>query len=206
MGLFVNQGQICAAGSRILVQRGIARRFAQALADAADTVCIGDPRQPGVQMGPVAKKAQFERVNRYIQIGLDEGAELLAGGISRPERGWFVKPTIFANATNTMTIAREEIFGPVGAVIPFDTEEEAIALANDSEYGLAATVWTSSLERAHRVAAQVRVGAVGVNCWSPLDANLPWGGLKTSGIGREGGLAGALAYTEEKVITVLLPG
>jgi len=104
-----------------------------------------------------------------------------------------------------MTIAREEIFGPVGTVISFDSEEDAIALANDSDYGLAATVWTNDLARAHRVAGAVKVGAVGVNCWSPLDANLPWGGLKTSGLGREGGLAGALAYTEEKVITVLVP-
>lgn len=205
MGIFVNQGQVCAAGSRILVQRSIADRFAAALAQAAKGVQVGDPRQPGVQMGPVAKKAQFERVNRYVQIGIDEGAQLLAGGVSHPDKGWFVQPTIFANATNTMTIAREEIFGPVGTVIAFETEEEAIALANDSAYGLAATVWTGSLARAHRVAAAAKVGAVGVNCWSPLDANLPWGGLKTSGIGREGGLPGALAYTEEKVVTVLLP-
>ncbi|MEO7887908.1 aldehyde dehydrogenase family protein [Polaromonas sp.] len=205
LGLFVNQGQVCAAGSRILVHRSIAQRFSAALAEAAGEITVGDPRTPGVRMGPVAKKAQFERVNRYIQLGLDEGAELLAGGVSNPEKGWFVKPTIFVNATNDMTIAREEIFGPVGTVIAFDTEEEAVALANDSVYGLAATVWTTDLARAHRVAAAVKVGAVGVNCWSPLEANLPWGGLKTSGIGREGGLAGALAYTEEKVVTVLLP-
>jgi phenylacetaldehyde dehydrogenase len=205
MGLFVNQGQVCAAGSRILVQKGIAQKFAAALAQAATSVKVGDPSQPGVQMGPVAKRAQYERVNRYIQQGIDEGADLLAGGVSHSEKGWFVKPTIFANASNQMTIAREEIFGPVGTIIEFDTDEEAIALANDSDYGLAATVWTTNLTRAHRVAAAVKVGAVGVNCWSPLDANLPWGGLKTSGIGREGGLVGALAYTEEKVITVLLP-
>jgi acyl-CoA reductase-like NAD-dependent aldehyde dehydrogenase len=203
--LFINQGQICAAGSRILVQKGIAQKFAAALAEAATSVKVGDPRQPDVQMGPVAKKAQYERVNRYIQLGIDEGAELLAGGVSHSEKGWFVRPTIFAKATNQMAIAREEIFGPVGTIIEFDSDEEAIAIANDSEYGLAATVWTTNLTRAHKVAAAVKAGAIGVNCWSPLDANLPWGGLKTSGIGREGGLAGALAYTEEKVITVLLP-
>ena len=205
MGLFINQGQVCAAGSRILVQKGIAGRFSAALAQAAKSVTVGDPCQEGVQMGPVAKKAQHERVNRYIQRGIDEGAELLAGGVSDTRTGWFVRPTIFGKASNQMTIAREEIFGPVGTIIEFETEEEAIALANDSTYGLAATVWTSNLERAHKVAGAIRVGAVGVNCWSPLDANLPWGGLKTSGIGREGGLPGALAYTEEKVITVLLP-
>ncbi|MFN3357101.1 MAG: aldehyde dehydrogenase family protein [Pseudomonas sp.] len=205
LGLFANQGQICAAGSRILVQRGIADRFAAALADAARAVKVGDPRQPGVQMGPVAKKAQFERVNRYIQLGIAEGATLLAGGVSSPEQGWFVRPTIFADARNDMAIARDEIFGPVGTVITFDDEAEAIALANDSNYGLAATIWTADLVRAHRVAGAVKAGAVGINCWSPLDANLPWGGLKSSGIGREGGFGGAQAYTEEKVITVLLP-
>ena len=205
MGLFINQGQVCAAGSRILVQKGIASKFSAALAQAAKSVSVGDPSQEGVQMGPVAKKAQYERVNRYIRQGLEEGAELLAGGVSDARKGWFVRPTIFGGANNRMSIAREEIFGPVGTVIEFETEEEAITLANDSAYGLAATVWTGSLERAHKVAGAMRVGAVGVNCWSPLDANLPWGGLKTSGIGREGGLPGALAYTEEKVITVLLP-
>ncbi|WP_434630690.1 aldehyde dehydrogenase family protein [Pseudomonas sp. Z1-29] len=205
LGLFVNQGQICAAGSRILVQRGIAERFAAALADAARAVKVGDPRQADIQMGPVAKKAQFERVNRYIQLGIEQGATLLAGGVSTPERGWFVQPTIFANARNDMAIARDEIFGPVGTVITFDSEDEALALANDSAYGLAATVWTNDLAKAHRVAGAVKAGAVGVNCWSPLDANLPWGGVKASGIGREGGFSGAVAYTEEKVITVLLP-
>lgn len=205
LGLFANQGQVCAAGSRILVQRSLAERFGAALAEAAHTVNVGDPREPGVQMGPVAKKAQFDRVNRYIQRGIDQGATLLAGGVSTPEQGWFVRPTIFANARNDMDIARDEIFGPVGTLITFDSEDQAIALANDSTYGLAATVWTGDLARAHRVAAAVKAGAVGINCWSPLDANLPWGGVKTSGIGREGGFSGALAYTEEKVITVLLP-
>ncbi|WP_425930405.1 aldehyde dehydrogenase family protein [Pseudomonas sp. NyZ201] len=205
LGLFANQGQVCAAGSRILVHSSIAQRFAAALADAAQSVNVGDPRQDGVQMGPVAKKAQFERVNRYIQLGIDQGATLLAGGVSQHERGWFVRPTIFTDARNDMAIAQDEIFGPVGTIITFDTEAQAIALANDSSYGLAATVWTTNLVRAHRIAAAVKAGAVGINCWSPLDANLPWGGIKTSGIGREGGISGALAYTEEKVITVLLP-
>lgn len=205
LGLFANQGQVCAAGSRILVQRSIAERFGAALAEAAQAVSVGDPQQPGVQMGPVAKKAQFDRVNRYIQLGIDQGATLLAGGVSTSTKGWFVRPTIFTNARNDMAIAQDEIFGPVGTLIVFDTEDEAIALANDSTYGLAATVWTTHLARAHRVAAAVKAGAVGINCWSPLDANLPWGGVKTSGIGREGGFSGALAYTEEKVITVLMP-
>jgi acyl-CoA reductase-like NAD-dependent aldehyde dehydrogenase len=205
MGLFVNQGQVCAAGTRILVQRSVARQFTEALVEAASRVQVGDPAKPGVTMGPVAKKGQFDRVNRYIQQGIDEGAKVLVGGVAVHDRGWFVRPTIFGNATNQMSIAREEIFGPVGTVIEFDTDAEAIAIANDSSYGLAATVWTTNLARAHKVAHAVKAGAVGVNCWSPLDPNLPWGGVKTSGIGRECGLTGVLSYCEEKVITVLLP-
>lgn len=204
MGLFVNHGQVCAAGSRILVQRRLADRFAEALAQAARAVTVGDPHAEGVQMGPLAKRGQQQRVNRYIETGIAEGATLLAGGVKAFERGWFVQPTIFAGANNRMTIAREEIFGPVGTIIPFDTEEEAIALANDSAYGLAATLWTRDIARAHRVALAVKAGAVGVNCWSPLDANVPWGGRKGSGFGLEGGFTGVLAYTEEKAITVLL--
>jgi len=205
MGLFVNQGQVCAAGTRILVQRAIAERFTSALVAAAESIKVGDPTQPGVTMGPVAKREQFERVNRYIAQGIEEGATVLTGGVAAHDVGWFVRPTIFGGASNAMSIARDEIFGPVGTIIVFDTDEEAIAIANDSSYGLAATVWTNTLARAHKVAHAVRVGAVGVNCWSPLDPNLPWGGTKSSGLGRECGLTGVLSYTEEKVITVLLP-
>lgn len=204
MGLFFNQGQVCAAGTRILVQRWVAEKFSAALAEVASSIRVGDPAQEGVTMGPVAKQEQFDRVNRYIDAGLAAGAKLLAGGIAGRGKGFFVKPTIFAEATNNMTIAREEIFGPVGTIIPFDTEDEAIALANDTDYGLGATVWTNDVSRAHRVAQSVKAGAVGVNCWAPIDPRLPWGGMKTSGIGRECGLSGVLAYTEEKVITVLV--
>ena len=204
MGLFFNQGQVCAAGSRILVQRDVAEQFAQTLANIAASIKVGDPAQAGVQMGAVAKRQQFDSINAYIRSGLEEGATLLAGGTNESSRGWFVKPTIFSQARNDMKIAREEIFGPVGTVIAFDTEEEAVALANDSRYGLGATVWTRDIARGHRVAQSVKAGAVGVNCWAPIDPHLPWGGVKSSGIGRECGLAGVLAYTEEKVITVLM--
>ena len=156
-------------------------------------------------MGAVASKAQFDRVNRYVRKGLDEGATALVGGVAEHGTGYFVRPTVFANVSNSMTIAREEIFGPVGVVIPFDTEEQAIALANDSVYGLGATVWTNDITRGHKVAHAVKAGAVGINCWAPIDPRLPWGGMKSSGIGRECGLAGVHAYTEEKVITLLLP-
>ncbi len=204
MGLFFNQGQVCAAGSRILVQRSIVERFSKALAGVAASITVGNPANPGVQMGSVAKREQFERINGYIRKGIEEGAELLAGGPSERGTGYFIRPTIFGGASNDMTIAREEIFGPVGTIIAFDTEEEAIAIANDSQYGLGATVWTANLARAHKVAQAVKAGAVGINCWAPIDPRLPWGGVKSSGIGRECGLAGVLAYTEEKVITVLL--
>lgn len=204
MGLFFNQGQVCASGSRILVHRSVAAEFSAALASMATSISVGDPAMPGVQMGAVAKRAQFDSINAYIRRGIEEGAELLAGGPSEHGIGYFIRPTIFGNASNAMTIAREEIFGPVGTIIIFDTEAEAIAMANDSQYGLGATVWTGNLARAHRVAQAVKAGAVGINCWAPIDPRLPWGGVKASGIGRECGLAGVLAYTEEKVITVLM--
>lgn len=204
MGLFFNQGQVCAAGSRILVQREVAQQIAQALAAIANAIKVGDPAQQGVQMGAVAKRQQFESINAHIRRGIEEGAQLLAGGPSEAGAGFFVRPTIFSGARNDMSIAREEIFGPVGTIIAFDTQEEAISLANDSRYGLGATVWTRDVARAHQVAHAVKAGAVGINCWAPIDPHLPWGGVKSSGIGRECGLAGVLAYTEEKVITVLV--
>jgi phenylacetaldehyde dehydrogenase len=204
MGLFFNQGQVCAAGTRILVHKSIAESFAQQLADVASSIKVGNPIDESTQMGPVAKKGQFERVNRYIRQGIEEGAKLLAGGEATYKKGWYVRPTIFSQANNKMSIARDEIFGPVGTVIPFDTDEEAIQIANDSRYGLAATVWTADVARAHKVAQAVKAGAIGINCWAPIDPRLPWGGMKTSGVGRECGLAGVLAYTEEKVITVLM--
>jgi betaine-aldehyde dehydrogenase len=203
-GVFANQGQVCAAGSRILVQRPVLERVTEALGQAARSVRLGDPRAAGVTMGPLITREQQERVLGYIRTGRDEGARLVAGGEDHPKRGYFVAPTIFADATNDMVIAREEIFGPVGIVIPFDDEDEGIAIANHTGYGLSAAVYTSDISRAHRLARAIRAGTVWVNGWGALDMRLPWGGVKDSGVGREGGLDGLLAYTEPKTVRILL--
>ncbi|MES1950355.1 NAD-dependent aldehyde dehydrogenase [Salinisphaera sp. S4-8] len=205
MGLLFNQGQVCAAGTRILVHQDIAETFSARLAELARGIQVGDPADADTQMGAVASQGQYDKINDYIRRGSDEGATLLAGGPSEHESGgWYVRPTVFANARNDMSIARDEIFGPVGTVIPFADEAEAIAIANDTRYGLAATVWTANVARAHRVARRIEAGAIGINAWAPIDPQLPWGGFKQSGIGRECGLSGVLAYTEERVTTVVL--
>ncbi|MEU0468998.1 phenylacetaldehyde dehydrogenase StyD [Amycolatopsis sp. NPDC006131] len=204
MGLFFNQGQVCAAGTRVLVHRSLYSDVVDALAGAARQQVLGDPLDPATTMGALVNKKQQERVLGYIEKGRAEGARLVAGG-ARPERpGYFVQPTIFADVDNDMTIAREEIFGPVGSVIPFDDPADAVRIANNTTYGLAATIWTRDVTAAHTLAAQVRAGAVGVNGWAPIDAALPWGGMKSSGVGRELGWSGILANTEEKVVTVVL--
>jgi acyl-CoA reductase-like NAD-dependent aldehyde dehydrogenase len=204
IGLFANQGQVCAAASRILVDRQVYGTVVAALAEAAGRVRLGDPREPDVDMGPLINRRQLDRVLGYIDAGKNEGARLVVGG-ERPARpGFFVRPAIFADASNDMTIAREEIFGPVGTVIPFDSEAEATALANDTVYGLTATVWTGDISRAHRLARQLRAGSVWINGWGAMDAALPWGGMKRSGVGRELGWAGIEDVTEEKVVTFML--
>ncbi len=204
MGLFINQGQTCAAGTRVLVQRSLYHRFVDTLAGAAHAVKLGDPLHPQTQMGPLISARHQKRVQAHIDAAVRDGARLVAGGEALPSQGYFVRPTIFADVRPDMAIAREEIFGPVGTVIPFDTEEEAIAIANDSVYGLSASLWTQNVSRAHRVAARLKVGAVAVNCWSPLDARLPWGGRKDSGVGRELSQSALDAYLEEKVVTLAL--
>ncbi|WP_232666548.1 aldehyde dehydrogenase family protein [Pseudonocardia sp. TRM90224] len=203
LGLFTNQGQVCAAGTRILVHRSIVDAVLDGLEQAARAQVLGDPMDAGTTMGPLVNAAQRDRVLGYVRRGREEGATLVTGGTAPEGPGHFVAPTVFAG-TNDMTIAREEIFGPVGTVIPFDDDAEAIAMANDNRYGLAATVWTADVRRAHVVAAALQAGAVGVNGWSPLAPQLPWGGVKSSGIGRELGYEGILANTESKTVTVIL--
>jgi aldehyde dehydrogenase (NAD+) len=168
----------------------------------AERSVVGDPKASGTTMGPVASKAQFDKIQGLIQRGIDEGARLVAGGLGRPEeltRGYFVRPTIFADVTNAMTIAREEIFGPVLVMIPYSDEQEAVRIANDTVYGLAGYVYSGDLERARRVAKQLRAGMIHIN-GAQVDVNAPFGGYKQSGNGREWGREGLKEFLETKAV------
>ncbi|MGN7133102.1 aldehyde dehydrogenase family protein [Rhodococcoides corynebacterioides] len=203
MGVFFNQGEVCAAGTRILVHRSVFQDVLDGLRGAADAQVVGDPFEEGTTMGPLVNERQRDRVVSYMRQGADEGAQVVAGGSAVDRPGFFVQPTVLAG-TNDMTVAREEIFGPVGLVVPFDSDDEAVHLANDNQYGLSATVWTSDVSRAHSISARIDAGAIGVNGWSPLAPQLPWGGVKASGVGRELGYEGILSYTETKTVTIVL--
>jgi acyl-CoA reductase-like NAD-dependent aldehyde dehydrogenase len=204
MGLFFNQGQVCAAGTRVLVHRSKYDQVLEALAAAAKGVKLGDPLDPQTTMGSLVSKRQLERVAAYVDAGIKEGATVVAGGKRLDQPGYFFRPTIFGQANNDMRISQEEIFGPVGVVMAFDEVDDAIRIANATRYGLAATIWTRDVSHAHQLASKIRAGAIGINGWAPIDPRLPWGGSKTSGIGRELGWAGIEAVTEEKVITLVL--
>ncbi len=199
---FANTGQSCHAPTRVLVHENQLDEVLSFLRDEAAKVRVGDPNDPATTMGPVVNKAQFERVQRYIQIGLDEGARLVCGGPGHPEglqRGYFVKPTIFADVKPQMTIAQEEIFGPVLAVLSYSTEAEAIEIANGTMYGLGAYVFTRDRERGHRVGAQLRAGRVFLN-GKPSNTAAPMGGYKRSGNGREMGVFGLEEFLEVKAM------
>ncbi|MFV0663843.1 aldehyde dehydrogenase family protein [Denitromonas sp.] len=200
---FNNSGQSCNAPTRMLVERPIYDQVVAAAADVAHSTSVGQPGQEGPHIGPVVSAAQFDKIQRLIQAGVDEGARLVAGGPGKPEghdTGYFVRPTVFADVRNTMTIAREEIFGPVLSIIPFDREDEAIAIANDSPYGLTHYVQTQDAARARRVARALRAGMVEVN-GQPLGAGAPFGGYKQSGNGREGGVWGLEEFLEVKAVS-----
>jgi aldehyde dehydrogenase (NAD+) len=199
---FLNSGQACAAGTRILVPSKRLEAAKRAIADAMRAFRVGDPNDPKIGVGPMVSQKQYERIQSYIRKGIEEGAEVLVGGEGRPEgleAGYFVKPTVFVNVTNDMTIAREEIFGPVLSVIAYESEDDAISIANDSRYGLHAAVIGADVQRARRVASQLRAGRVVINGMTD-DAQAPWGGFKYSGVGREYGRYGIEAFLETRAI------
>jgi aldehyde dehydrogenase (NAD+) len=199
---FLNSGQACAAGTRLLVPSKRLEAAKRAIADAMLAFPVGDPADPKTAVGPMVSQKQYERIQSYIRKGIEEGAQVLVGGEGHPpglEGGYFVKPTVFVNVSNDMTIAREEIFGPVLSVIAYDSEEDAIRIANDSKYGLHAAVLGSDLSRARRVASQLRAGRVVINGMTD-DPQAPWGGFKYSGVGREYGAFGIEAFVETRAI------
>ncbi len=204
-GIFYGKGEVCAAGSRLLVDRRIKDEFIEKVAARTRKMVPGDPLDPKTRLGAISSKTQMERVLGYIETGKREGAALVAGG-SRTDigtgRGYFLQPTVFADVTPSMTIAREEIFGPVLAVIDFADVDEAIARANDSEYGLAAGVWTKDIKKAHYVARKLQAGTVWVNTYNVYDAAASFGGYKKSGFGREMGMHALEHYTQVKTVWV----
>jgi acyl-CoA reductase-like NAD-dependent aldehyde dehydrogenase len=199
-GFWFLSGQICVAASRVLVHRSIHDVFAAKLADQVRAITVGHPAEATTMMGPLVSREQFERVTDYFGIGSAEGAELVTGGKALDRPGYFVEPTIFSAANNAMRIAQEEVFGPVTVLIPFDDEAEAVRIANDTQFGLAAAVWTRDLGRGHRVARALKAGTVWINTYLHVDLISPFGGYKQSGIGRELGRQSIDAYTEVKSV------
>jgi aldehyde dehydrogenase (NAD+) len=199
---FMNNGQACVAGTRLLVPKSRFEEVKQSILDTIPAFPVGDPADPRTAVGPMVNQKQYERVESYIRKGIEEGAEVLVGGLGHPpgfESGYFVKPTVFVNVRNDMTIAQEEIFGPVLSVITYEDEEEAIRIANDTEYGLHAYVSGTDIQRARRVASQIQAGRVAINGLRD-DQQAPFGGFKHSGMGREFGIYGIAAFLEPKAI------
>jgi aldehyde dehydrogenase (NAD+) len=201
-GIYWNKGEVCVAGSRLLVERSVYDEVVEKLSRMAKAGVLGDPLDPATQVGPIASKAEFDKVWKYIEAGKESGARLVAGGGTRKVngKGLFIEPTVFADATNDLKISREEIFGPVLPVMPFEGEDEAIRIANDTSYGLASGIQTGNLGRAIRLADRIRAGTVWLNTWHKYHPNAPFGGYKMSGYGREQGAEALESYTQYKTV------
>jgi len=204
---FSNQGQICLCGSRIFVERPLYEKFRADFVEKVSRLTIGDPLEKGTDVGAIVSKQHFDKILSYIDLARTEGGNILAGGHQttvngRCENGWFIEPTVVENLSHDCRTNREEIFGPVVTITPFDTEDEVLGYANSVRYGLSATVWTENLSRAHRVASLLESGIVWVNCWLLRDLRTPFGGMKDSGVGREGGFEALKFFTEEKNVCI----
>ncbi len=203
LGNFYSTGQVCSNGTRVFVQKGIKERFLSRLAERTATILLGDPLDEATQMGPLVSAAQLEKVLGYIETAKAEGARLIAGGgRASLNSGYYVQPTVFADVTDCMTLAREEVFGPVMAVLDFDSEAEVLARANDTEFGLAAGVFTADMARAHRVIAGLQAGTCWINAYNLTPVEMPFGGAKRSGVGRENGHAAVEHYSQVKSVYV----
>ena len=199
-GTFVHSGQACVCGSRIFAQRGVYEKVVEGLANMANAMQLGGPTEEGSMIGPLISQKQLTRVLGYLDQGKSDGVDVVTGGHRLDRKGYFVHPTVLTNVATTSRLFQEEIFGPVVSVIPFDDEDEAVALANDSTYGLAATAWTKDLGRAHRIAKRLKAGTVGLNCQMQFDHSMPFGGYKQSGWGYESGKAGLDTYLQTKIV------
>jgi phenylacetaldehyde dehydrogenase len=202
--IFFNMGQCCCAGSRLYVQKPVFDRVVEGVSAEAKKIRIGSGFDESAQMGPLVSKEQLDRVCGYISKGVSEGAKVVTGGKRSGDRGYFVEPTVFSGLRESMTVVKEEIFGPVVTVMPFDDPADIAPLANDTNYGLAAAVWTKDISKAHRMAKRLKAGTVWINCYNVFDAALPFGGYKESGWGREMGIEAVELYTEVKAVTTRL--
>ena len=204
---FTNQGEICLCGSRLFVERSIYDRFKDRFLDEVKKFTVGDPLEPKTRQGAIVAKVHYDKVLSYIALAKEEGGNVVCGGTSvivegRCEQGWFIAPTVIEGLPASCRTNQEEIFGPVVTLIPFDSEEEVIAMANSTQYGLASVIWTENVRKAHRVAAQMESGIVWVNCWLNRDLRTPFGGVKQSGVGREGGNEALRLFTEAKNVCI----